>query len=186
MSKGKNDSGFGIVEGLLVLVVVGILGFTGWFVWHSKQAVDKTLVVNSTAPTFKKQTKTTTSAPTTNSSSTPESATSTPQESSTTPAADYATSIQILSISDSNDVTFQLNGVANTNNYYLNWTASSSNLTGHVAFTASQASPDSILTTTFKDYPFSTATTYSVTICENGGQGICSNADQVPRPAGQP
>jgi cytoskeletal protein RodZ len=185
MTKGKSDSGFGLVEGLLILVVVGILGFTGWFVWHSKQTADKTLVVNSTAPSFKKQTKTTTSAPTANSSTAHDTTSSTQQGLNTTPAADYATSIQILSISDSNDITFQLNGLANTNNYYQNWTASSSNLTGHIAFTASQAAPDSILTTTFKDYSFSTPTTYSVSICENGGQSICSNPYQVSRTANQ-
>ena len=39
----KNQTGFSVIEALLILVVVGILGFTGWFVYHSKQATDKTL-----------------------------------------------------------------------------------------------------------------------------------------------
>lgn len=39
----KNDRGFGVVEALLVLVIVGILAFTGWFVWNAKQNADKSL-----------------------------------------------------------------------------------------------------------------------------------------------
>jgi Tfp pilus assembly protein PilV len=39
----RNQQGFSVVEGLLILVIVGILGFTGWFVWHARQTADKTL-----------------------------------------------------------------------------------------------------------------------------------------------
>jgi len=39
----NNQKGFAILEGALILVIVGIIGFTGWFVWHSKQNTDKTL-----------------------------------------------------------------------------------------------------------------------------------------------
>ncbi len=40
----KNDHrGFSAVEAVLILVIVGILGFTGWFVWHAQQSADKTL-----------------------------------------------------------------------------------------------------------------------------------------------
>lgn len=38
----KNDqTGFSIVEALLILAVISILGFTGWFVYHAKQSSDK-------------------------------------------------------------------------------------------------------------------------------------------------
>jgi Tfp pilus assembly protein PilV len=50
-----NQSGFSIVEALLILVVVGILGFTGWYVYHTKQTSDKDYsATNSTVPTYKK------------------------------------------------------------------------------------------------------------------------------------
>lgn len=38
-----NQKGSGLVEIILILVVIAILGFTGWFVWHSKQSANKTL-----------------------------------------------------------------------------------------------------------------------------------------------
>lgn len=38
----RKSFGFTAVEGLLILVIVGILGFTGWYVWNSKQNTDKT------------------------------------------------------------------------------------------------------------------------------------------------
>lgn len=41
MIKLKNNSGFSIVEALLILVIVGILGFTGWFVYHSQNVASK-------------------------------------------------------------------------------------------------------------------------------------------------
>lgn len=31
-----------MVEGLLVLVIVGLLGFVGWYVWHAKNSANKT------------------------------------------------------------------------------------------------------------------------------------------------
>ncbi len=41
MKRLKNSLGFSVVEALLLLIVVGILGFTGWFVYHAKQSSDK-------------------------------------------------------------------------------------------------------------------------------------------------
>jgi len=62
--KKTNQTGFSIVEALLILVVVGILGFTGWYVYHAKQTSDKSYSAasNSTAPTYKKKTTTTKTA----------------------------------------------------------------------------------------------------------------------------
>lgn len=37
------QSGFAVVETLLVVVLLGIIGFTGWYVWHTKQLTDSTL-----------------------------------------------------------------------------------------------------------------------------------------------
>jgi Tfp pilus assembly protein PilV len=41
MTKLKNSLGFSAVEALLILIIVGILGFTGWFVYHSQRAANK-------------------------------------------------------------------------------------------------------------------------------------------------
>ena len=56
MVKLKNNQyGFGAIEGLLVLVVIAIIGFTGWYVWHAKQTTDKNLTSgSSSAPVFNK------------------------------------------------------------------------------------------------------------------------------------
>jgi hypothetical protein len=51
----QNQSGFSAVETGLILVIVGIIGFTGWFVLHSRQDADKTFAGNTTsAPTLAK------------------------------------------------------------------------------------------------------------------------------------
>lgn len=56
MKLNHNQSGMGVVEMLLILVVVGILGFTGWFVWQSQQKTNDTFMSanNSQAATFSK------------------------------------------------------------------------------------------------------------------------------------
>ena len=67
----KNQSGFSAVEALLILIIVGILGFTGYFVWHAKQSADKSLTPNnSTTPVIKKKTTTNQTQPTTSTSQT--------------------------------------------------------------------------------------------------------------------
>lgn len=38
----EKQNGFGVVEGLLILIIVGLIGFTAWFVWHSKNSTDTT------------------------------------------------------------------------------------------------------------------------------------------------
>jgi len=43
MKHQLGERGTGLVEALLVLVVVGLIGFTGWYVWQSKNSVDATL-----------------------------------------------------------------------------------------------------------------------------------------------
>lgn len=55
--KKTNQKGFSIAEALLILVVIGILGFTGWFVYHAKQTSDKNYsAASQTVPTYKKKT----------------------------------------------------------------------------------------------------------------------------------
>jgi len=55
-----SQKGFSVIEGLLILVVIGILGFTGWYVYHAKQISDKnySTTANSMVPTYKKKTST--------------------------------------------------------------------------------------------------------------------------------
>jgi Tfp pilus assembly protein PilE len=43
LSMSKNQNGFGVVEGLLILVIVGILGGTGWYVWNSNNKTNDLL-----------------------------------------------------------------------------------------------------------------------------------------------
>lgn len=37
----KKQNGFSAIEGLLLLIITGILGFTGWYVWHGKNNANK-------------------------------------------------------------------------------------------------------------------------------------------------
>lgn len=39
----KTQTGFAVLEGLLILVIVAIIGGTGYYVWHSKSQTDKNL-----------------------------------------------------------------------------------------------------------------------------------------------
>jgi hypothetical protein len=44
MARSKNTGhGFAIVETILVIVILFVIGFISWYVWHTKQATDKTL-----------------------------------------------------------------------------------------------------------------------------------------------
>jgi len=51
----SDQKGFSVIEALLVLVVIGILGFTGWYVYHAKQTSNKDYsdAASSTVPAFK-------------------------------------------------------------------------------------------------------------------------------------
>jgi hypothetical protein len=44
--KRLNNDGFTLVEVLLILIFLGIIGFTGYYVWHSQKAADKALTVS--------------------------------------------------------------------------------------------------------------------------------------------
>lgn len=61
--KKLNQNGFSAVEAILILIILGILGFTGWFVYHSQNAADKTYSSTDTS-TAPKPTKTTAKTPT--------------------------------------------------------------------------------------------------------------------------
>jgi len=39
----RDQAGFSAVETILIIVIVAIVGFVGWFVYHSKQNSDKAL-----------------------------------------------------------------------------------------------------------------------------------------------
>lgn len=53
----KNQNGFGAIEALLILVTVGIIGFTGWFVWHSNNKASNDLKSSSSSAKFEKKKK---------------------------------------------------------------------------------------------------------------------------------
>jgi Tfp pilus assembly protein PilE len=57
MKMKKLQQGFSAVEGLLIVIIIGMLGGVGYYVWHSQKQVDKTYsqTANGTAvPTTKK------------------------------------------------------------------------------------------------------------------------------------
>ncbi len=45
----KNQNGFSAVEGLLILVIVGLLGGVGWYVWQNKQDDSSKTNISSSA-----------------------------------------------------------------------------------------------------------------------------------------
>jgi hypothetical protein len=56
----KNENGFSVVEALLIVIIVGMLGGVGYYVWHSQAQVDKTYsqtANSSVAPKSKTSTK---------------------------------------------------------------------------------------------------------------------------------
>jgi hypothetical protein len=60
----KNTKGFAVLEGLLILVIVGILGFTGWYVLQARNKANKNLAdanaANSSTTIYSHQSTTTT------------------------------------------------------------------------------------------------------------------------------
>ena len=39
----KRQSGFALIEGLLIILILAIIGFGGYYVWHTQKQTDKTL-----------------------------------------------------------------------------------------------------------------------------------------------
>ncbi|HVS58961.1 MAG TPA: hypothetical protein VHD60_04500 [Candidatus Saccharimonadales bacterium] len=50
----SSEHGFAAVETILIIIILAIIGLTGWYVWHSKQNADKTL--NTASQTTKNDT----------------------------------------------------------------------------------------------------------------------------------
>lgn len=73
MTKQNKNSGFSIVELLLMLIVATVLGLTGWYVYHARQVSDEdyAAAAHTTTPTFKKKTTTPETAIKSSSSATP-------------------------------------------------------------------------------------------------------------------
>ena len=61
MSQHK-QSGFAVVELLLTLILLAIVGFTGYYVWHSQKQTDKTLNTTDKSSAVTTKPKTTASA----------------------------------------------------------------------------------------------------------------------------
>ena len=57
MKLSKNSEGFELISILLIVVLVGIIAGTGWFVYNSKKAVTKTVSTPSYSTTDSKQAK---------------------------------------------------------------------------------------------------------------------------------
>ncbi|HET6924351.1 MAG TPA: hypothetical protein VFH39_00790 [Candidatus Saccharimonadales bacterium] len=49
MKSTSTQAGFAAIEAILILVIVAIIGGTGWFVWHTKQATDQSLTNTASA-----------------------------------------------------------------------------------------------------------------------------------------
>lgn len=63
INKLRYQSGFSVIEALLILVIVGMLGFTGWYVWHAKQNAYNILSAdNSSTPNINKKNSTSNSS----------------------------------------------------------------------------------------------------------------------------
>ena len=60
MKVTKDSQGFAALEAILVIIILAIVGFTGWFVVHSQKATDKTLASTGNSSTPKAAPKTTT------------------------------------------------------------------------------------------------------------------------------
>jgi hypothetical protein len=41
--KSKNQKGFSLIEGLLLLIALTLIGFVGFYVWHAQKQTEKTL-----------------------------------------------------------------------------------------------------------------------------------------------
>jgi len=52
--KSHDQGGFSAIETVLVLVFVGVIGFVGWYVYHSKQSTTKVLSSASASDTATK------------------------------------------------------------------------------------------------------------------------------------
>jgi hypothetical protein len=59
MIRLKGSIGFSVLAALLMLVIVGILGFTGWFVYHSQKTADKSYDSESSTHTDSTKNQTT-------------------------------------------------------------------------------------------------------------------------------
>lgn len=49
MKISSKQNGFGAVETLLVLVAVGFISITGWYLWHTKHSADKPIAAGSSS-----------------------------------------------------------------------------------------------------------------------------------------
>jgi Tfp pilus assembly protein PilE len=54
----KNQAGFSAVEVGLIVIIIAILAFVGYYVWHTKQSVDKSLTANNSSASTQQSSKT--------------------------------------------------------------------------------------------------------------------------------
>jgi hypothetical protein len=45
----KNNDGFSAIETLLILIIIGLVGFVGWYVYQAKQTADKNTAISSSS-----------------------------------------------------------------------------------------------------------------------------------------
>lgn len=59
----KSQKGFAVVEGLLILVIVGLIGFVGWYVWHNRATKTTNSPATSTSAIVEQKTTPTATKP---------------------------------------------------------------------------------------------------------------------------
>jgi len=59
----RNEHGFGLAEGLLILVILGLVGFVGWYVWNQNKSSVPTESTKSVAVSNKTSTETNEASP---------------------------------------------------------------------------------------------------------------------------
>ncbi len=87
-----NEKGFSAVEGLMIVLIVGMISAVGWYIWQAKQSTDKNLAVAPTSASKSTLTKKTPSiTPPKASTTTPVAQTNACQVVATQAASDWKT-----------------------------------------------------------------------------------------------
>lgn len=133
----RDQKGFTALEGLLILVILGTIGFVGWYVYNAKTKTNKLLSATANISTSAATNLKTTN----NKSAMPESS------QSTTPSqkATITTPALRLVKEDGTPAKFTWNPISRATSYQLCWTGDSSGCTTVYGANATTASPTTSL-----------------------------------------